>query len=938
MRLPFLIFLLLTGAACGDSLPFVPIDDATRNPHPTFCYATNLLGPHSIATTSYRGAIESDAGAPGIAGPPQLALDGSDKTFWACCVTNADPSTAENTLTVDLQREFLLGAIVADWHPDQHPVGSSVSLSIDGTSFTTVATRRDGTFDPVPARYVRVTGHGATEKTRWLYLRELRVFVAGNAPPPNIAPPPAPIAVVPATSNGTLSAAIYDAQGNLLRTLLRALPTHGGSQAIYWDERDDAGNVLPPGKYEWRAITSLARGVDEGSVGNTGHPPQGLTAANAFVLGVAVDARDNLYTISWWEEAHMELRKYAADGTPLWGQSCVGGMAIAADDRYVFVAMSPDSGSDPKNRQDTVRRFHAADGKPAPFANGANGIVVNANKTDPKRPGYAKRTFDEQCRWEAIRGLALDGARLWVSNFQENRIEAYDRETGAKLETVAVPKPLGLAARDGAVWVVNSGDRVTKIENGKPTHSITGLARPYGLSIGGTRGHLFVTEAGAGRILEYDVAAAPRLAGLKRFGGIHVPGPVRPDRFAWNSIGTVAVDSRGRLSVTDAGNYRVQRFLPNGRQWQSFYSEFQPAPFVDKFPSKYTHQVLSKGWESAVDLRTGRWQPSHNWRPLDGRFTSTQVLRRTLKVNGRARDFIIHVGHGQRACFYAVEPRGVRRCAIVGGSWNGPDDDRENIWARWTWTDRDGDGEIDWDEKAPGLSNGEVTFTGGLDGKEWSCWFGMWVDETGALWMGHTRDAQGRVGVGKIPLRGFDALGNPLYDWNDCEVLVPSDADFLTKNVRIARDGDLYVLAAARNVEAVNGLFHMGGNVVARYDAKGNLKSRYSVLGGNCSAFGIDADAASGIWYTGHSGGDQHWIHALTPDGLVICTMRPGAPNDHFGGWLDHYMAIWPFIQPGTKQRYVYAEEVVYGKSIRYRLEGFGHVERHAGTVTVPRE
>ena len=48
---------------------------------------------------------------------------------------------------------------------------------------------------------------------------------------------------------GNVSAAVYDAQGSLVRELLHAAPMNAGKHSLIWDGLDRDGNALPVGDY-----------------------------------------------------------------------------------------------------------------------------------------------------------------------------------------------------------------------------------------------------------------------------------------------------------------------------------------------------------------------------------------------------------------------------------------------------------------------------------------------------------------------------------------------------------------------------------------------------------------------------------------------------------------------------------------------------------------
>ncbi len=100
--------------------------------------------------------------------------------------------------------------------------------------------------------------------------------------------------------DGTMSAAIFDSDGNHVRTLMQAIPTKAGEKRhLFWDWHDeDMQQVIRNEAYEWRALICAITNVDEGAVGDSGNPPYGNTESNGNVNSIAYDSNDNLYTTS----------------------------------------------------------------------------------------------------------------------------------------------------------------------------------------------------------------------------------------------------------------------------------------------------------------------------------------------------------------------------------------------------------------------------------------------------------------------------------------------------------------------------------------------------------------------------------------------------------------------------------------------------------------
>lgn len=115
--------------------------------------------------------------------------------------------------------------------------------------------------------------------------------------------PEAPVGKISVTLDkpGNISAAIYDAQGRMVRELARALPMQAGKQALEWDGLDMDGKPAPAGKYEWRSLQTqglrseylMSVGTSVGErwwPGNHSGPSVIAAAEDSFIVGAMPEA------------------------------------------------------------------------------------------------------------------------------------------------------------------------------------------------------------------------------------------------------------------------------------------------------------------------------------------------------------------------------------------------------------------------------------------------------------------------------------------------------------------------------------------------------------------------------------------------------------------------------------------------------------------------
>lgn len=120
-----------------------------------------------------------------------------------------------------------------------------------------------------------------------------------------------------------ISLAIYNAQGNLVRELMRAEPREAGKHIAVWDGLDRNGDAVPAGDYEWRMLkTDGLTSRFACTLGANAHPDDGWdgNVRHAWVgdhLGTGYLAIDEtgLYVFPQATEAPLIALKITPDGS-----------------------------------------------------------------------------------------------------------------------------------------------------------------------------------------------------------------------------------------------------------------------------------------------------------------------------------------------------------------------------------------------------------------------------------------------------------------------------------------------------------------------------------------------------------------------------------------------------------------------------------------------
>lgn len=325
----------------------------------------------------------------------------------------------------------------------------------------------------------------------------------------------------------TVSAAVYDRSGVMVRTLLagaenrtatvplygsRIAKTNRGTVDVAWDGCDDQGRPLPVGEYTVKLLTS--RGLGQkwvASVHNSGNPPWhtddgtgGWGGDHSPALGAAAD-QERVYLLWAMGECSPLLIACRPDGQKLWGTNQIGFStwgcyAVATDGNFVYVLQDGylygESGAPGQVRKLTpeITRFEAATGKPVNFALGKRELkmadwsdslmlpdfVMKSMVYNTDSQSYAlentgsrfKRTWEKLATHDfgpqelgrSALGLAVGGNTAYVSRYLENRVDAVDLTTGTKLQEWQVERPAGLAVgADGTAYAA-AGKGIVRLQ------------------------------------------------------------------------------------------------------------------------------------------------------------------------------------------------------------------------------------------------------------------------------------------------------------------------------------------------------------------------------------------------------------------------------------------------------------------------------------------
>jgi len=704
------------------------------------------------------------------------------------------------------------------------------------------------------------------------------------------------------SQNGYLNINIYNKNGKLIRRIINGESFSPGKHQLIWDGKDEFGNLVPEGEYFYKGIVGSVSYDFDGFVGNNGNPPYGKDAHSCGgKMGIVVDSEDNIYALSYWEEAGANLRKYSPDGKTIWvdnwalqGKDGRVGIALAIDNKYLYVAYKNN-----KN-EDGITRF-LMDGREKGYPE--EWIINKGSEKESFNIWEKRATIDDWRKLCGIRGLAVDEKYIYVSNYIKNRIEIYDKFNMELKKSFNVSQPIGICIdKNGYIYVCHSGKFVSKFNlNGEEIFRLEGFSDPDNIFID-SNNILYVTDIGDSHQIKKFIIRneKPELIEVigKKGGG---PGKVEPNKFWFMVSAPIAVDSKGNIIISD--NHIVSRMLKlskDGKEVFAFYNGFVLAPWVEVS----TPDFLYSGFiEYKINYNTKEWNVERILLPYDKKFCNTCYSQVRI-FNGKK--FLYALLERERIVIYDISQELSRRCSIIGGRWTGYNDEEKEIPnsnGEWIWRDKNLDGVIQ-EEEIEGQKMSQINLYQPN---------GVYIDKNGNIYMTDGVSCN----VIELPFKGLDENGIPIYSWKDERFAIWGKdilLDFIPIQIRKDENENFYILGRSSKLKFVETSFNCGGNVLCKYNKNGK-RIWFLPLPPHIAGFTVDKS----FIYVGH--GYTAEIYQYTAeDGFLIGKLSPTQFPIGRSGWLDHGYCVFTFTHPNGNT-YIYAEEDAYGKMIRYRIK-----------------
>lgn len=413
---------------------------------------------------------------------------------------------------------------------------------------------------------------------------------------------------------GQVSLAVYDGDGVLLRELRRGVPHEAGTYTVEWDGLDRYGNPMPPGDYQWRLLRNQGlQGEYLLSFGsNPSSAPYHMWAGNhSGPASAHVDADGDLYVSAVGAENAPTLLKQSLDGAErLWDVlrgvtegRWQGGTTLATDGGGRLYMLQPNG---------LIQVIDAETGQLLVDVVGSRAWAGGVRNR-------AKRKWDPFPDEKGTAGAVIAAGRdvVVVSAPERNTVRWLNRDDGATEHTVDIPSPRGVAvAPNGTVYVVSEGN-ISTVEPGGETRTVVdGLTRPRRLAYDEANDHLLVAvgEPRPNQVARYDLdgklVETYGRAGGRRFG------PYEPLDFY--TIIDLAADRRGGFLVVESGTEAFRRtahFDADGNLLNEWHGGQNWGSFVAFDPDDPTRVMFNGGRAlkalAVADFNTRTYRVTH---------------------------------------------------------------------------------------------------------------------------------------------------------------------------------------------------------------------------------------------------------------------------------------------------------------------------------------
>lgn len=405
------------------------------------------------------------------------------------------------------------------------------------------------------------------------------------------------------TNGVTTSAAVYQTNGTLVKTLWSGRRMSAGLNTAYWNGLSDGNTAVSPGEYNVKLIAHNVSYVWEGAIGNSSALNSGPTVHANFlpVQSMAVSG-NNVYYVPGYNEGKYEVFRFQT-GDPQKITKSFGPIqdifsdparVVATDGTWIYTMNSH-----------LLTAYTVSSSTRVNFTGGQSSLDVGT--TSPNSSGLVRGD---------LKGMAVQagGNILFTSHRTDFQVYMFDKRSGAALGSIVVVEPRELAVTPaGDLWVsckVNGQYAVVRYNNfgagGQVAATITGFQYPLALAVSPVDNTLLVADGGSSQqIKAFDLDGNP-LWTLGQAGGYNNGPDVTNDKFGFYFLYGSAIpktfltfQSDGSFWVGDSATARAMHFSAQRQFIERFM--YVPHTYVATVDANNPARVFNMWLEFSVD-------------------------------------------------------------------------------------------------------------------------------------------------------------------------------------------------------------------------------------------------------------------------------------------------------------------------------------------------